>query len=497
MNFKVPELGEGVQEGELIAWKVQTGDVVKMDQPLVEIMTDKATVEIPSPVAGTVKEISAKEGDRIKIGQVIVVIDEGAGKANQSEKQAPPKVAAKVNVEKEEQQEAEEITETPQPGARADDSKTQTKESPRSTAGQPTTAGQPAGVSSGAYTGDFHKNLDSNSVPASPYVRSLAAKAGVDLRNVTGSGPKVGNVARVLEDDVLKFVETKSKAATTGGSSPHASASQASAPQVTSQPKSSGSLQKMGAAPTKQLPTQNFNFEEVVERKPLRGLRRVIAQAMVRSKFTAPHFSYVDEFECSSLMHLREEIKQSAESYGIKFSYLPFIVKAVVAALKEFPEVNASLEENGENAEVILKKFYHIGIAVATDNGLIVPVIKHADKKSLLQIAQEIQTLSDKTRAGKATSDELKGSTFTITSMGNIGGVFATPIINYPEVAIMGVYKIQQKPVIKNGQVVPGNTLNLSLSCDHRVVDGAVAGMFCNAVIDRLAHPSKLMLEMI
>ena len=461
MDFKLPELGEGVQEGELVAWKVKVGDAVKMDHPLLEVMTDKATVEIPSPVNGTIKELKAKEGDLIKIGQMIVVIDEGAStsKAAPDSKEPTP-------------------TDEPSTSAKIAEAKPAMDAKTAPTAKAPSASR----TTTESYSGDFQKDFDSATVPASPYVRSLAAKASVDLRNVKGTGPKVGAQNRVLEEDVLGFVENQGKAATAGGASSAGT---------------NGNLQKLPAQPTKQLPTQSNNFEEVVERIPLRGLRRAIANAMVRSKFTAPHFTHFDEFECTSLMALREEIKQSAETYGIKFSYLPFIIKAVVAALKEYPIVNSSLEENGDQAEIILKKFYHIGFAVATDNGLIVPVIKHADKKSLLQIAQEIQTLAEKTRTGKATSDELKGSTFTITSMGNIGGVYASPIINYPEVAIMGVFKIQNKPVVKNGQIVIGNTMNLSLSCDHRVVDGAVAGMFCNAVIDRLAHPSKLMLEMI
>lgn len=482
MNFEVPELGEGVQEGELIAWKVKVGDTVSMDQPLLEVMTDKATVEIPSPVAGTIKEIKAAEGDRLKIGQVILVIEEGAKASEAASAPAPATPSA------------------PAAAPQAAHQQVHAKAEAANTSSASNVASNVASNNGGSYSGDFQKSFDSSNVPASPYVRSLAAKAGVDIRHVKGSGPMAGNIARVLEEDVLRFIDTQGRAATTSGASQASSSVSSGGLQRVEAPRaaiSSGSLAKVAPAPTKQLPVNDFNFEEVVERKPLRGLRRVIAQAMVRSKFTAPHFSYVDEFECTSLMALREEIKKSAESYGIKFSYLPFIVKAVVAALKEFPQVNASLEEKDGNAELIYKKFYHIGIAVSTENGLIVPVIKHADKKSLLQIAHEIQTLSEKTRSGKATAEELKGSTFSITSMGNIGGTFATPIINYPEVAIMGVYKIQQKPVVKNGQVVVGNTMNLSLSCDHRVVDGAVAGQFCNAVIDRLAHPSKLMLEMI
>jgi pyruvate dehydrogenase E2 component (dihydrolipoamide acetyltransferase) len=489
MNFELPEIGEGVQEGEIIAWKVKAGDTVKIDQTLVEVMTDKATVELPSPVAGTVKEVKAKEGDRVKVGQVILVIDEGAG-ASAGQKSQPTSSQAKESAPAQSPKSVEAKQTIPK--------ETVTNVPPTAKVTAPPTSTRTETTASAPYTGNFQ--IDHASVPASPYVRSLAAKAGVDLRQVKGSGPDVGGVARVLEEDVLKFVDTQGRAATTSAATPQASFSGGGGglQRVESGIPLRATAQK-SVAPTKEIQfpnAQNFNFEEIVERKPLRGLRRVIAQAMVRSKYTAPHFSYVDEFECTSLMALREEMKKSAESYGIKFSYLPFVVKALCAALKEFPQVNASLEEKDGNAEILLKKFYHIGVAVATENGLVVPVVKHADKKSLLQIAYEIQTLSEKTRTGKATSEELKGSTFSITSMGNIGGQFATPIINYPEVAIMGVYKIQQKPIVKDGQIVVGNTMTLSLSCDHRVVDGAVAGYFCNAVIDRLAHPAKLMLEM-
>jgi len=218
---------------------------------------------------------------------------------------------------------------------------------------------------------------------------------------------------------------------------------------------------------------------------------------MSKSKFTAPHYAYVDEFECSELVSLREEAKKVGAQYGVSISYLPFIVKAVVGALKEFPVVNAQLEETEKGSDLVYKKEYNIGIAVATPDGLVVPVIKNADRKSLLQIAQEISELSGKVRAGKATSEELRGSTFTITSMGNIGGLFATPIINYPEVGIMGVYKIQEKPLAKDGELYVGKTMHISFSFDHRVVDGAVGGYFSNAIIERLQNPARLLMELV
>jgi pyruvate dehydrogenase E2 component (dihydrolipoamide acetyltransferase) len=325
-----------------------------------------------------------------------------------------------------------------------------------------------------------HDALSATSVPAAPIVRAMALDAGVDLSMVPATGPKVGERSRVLEEDLIRFLSSKDLAP------------------ATSAPTSNG-IAKVATAPapaTLALPQRNFGTGEEVGRKPVRGLRRVIAQAMVKSKYTAPHYSYVDEFECSELVALREQAKVAAEKYGVKMTYLPFIIKALVGALKEFPIANSSLEETPNGMELVYKKFYHIGFAVATNDGLVVPVIKHADKKTLLEIAAELKTLSDKVRAGKAGPDDLKGSTFSITSRGNIGGLFATPIINYPEVGILGVYKVQEKPIVKDGQIVIGKTMHLSLSLDHRVVDGAVGGAFCNAIIERLANPSRLLLEM-
>lgn len=459
MEFKLPDIGEGVVEGELIQWLVKEGDTVQADQAVVEVMTDKATVEVPAPVAGKITGITAKEGDMIKVGQTLAQIDGGAAAS----------VAAK-------------------PAAAAAAAPSAPVEKPASNGGAPKTAAPqampaPAGV--GSYSSPA--SLSPSDVPAAPIVRSMAQKAGVDLSQVPATGPKVGAQSRVLEEDLLRFLNQG------------AGAVQAGSPVYVAQ----GSVAP-AAAPAKKTKPIPANFyrdtsgvEPQDERQPVRGLRRVIAQAMVRSKYTAPHYSYVDKFECSQLVAMREEAKKVGEQYGVKISYLPFIVKALVGALKEFPTANASLEESDKGMELVLKKHYHIGIAVATPDGLIVPVIKNADRKTILQIAQEINDLSAKVRAGKATADELKGSTFTITSMGNIGGLFATPIINYPEVGIMGVYKVQEEPLVQDGQIVIGKTMHLSLSLDHRVVDGAVGGYFCNAVIERLQNPARLLMEMI
>jgi len=497
MEFKLPEIGEGVHEGELIRWLVKDGDTVTADQPLIEVMTDKATVEVPAPSAGVISGITAKDGQMIKVGQTLAQIaSDGAAKAapeasaeakpavgqkSEPEAKAPAATAgegAGVGAAQGAGVGAEAIAQPPAPAKSANGAAPQNLNIPPQGASR---ASNP-----GAYTGANDANKAGN-VAAAPIVRAMAQKAGVDLGQVQASGPQ----GRVLEEDLLKFLasgQIQPAAPAQSGSGGGGLAIVPTAPTRAPQP----------AAPMTYVPpARNIGSAQAEERKPLRGLRRVIAAAMVKSKFTAPHYSYVDEFECSSLVELREQSKKTAEKFGLKFTYLPFVVKAVVGALKEFPSVNASLEDGPDGQVLVMKKYYNIGIAVATPEGLVVPVIKNADQKSLLDIAAEIQTLSEKTRNGKATSDELKGSTFSITSMGNVGGLFATPIINYPEVGIMGVYKIQEKPIVKDGAIVVGKTMHLSLSLDHRVVDGVVGAEFCNAVIARLSNPARLMLEMI
>lgn len=468
MEFKLPDIGEGVIEGELIQWLVKEGDTVAADQPILEVMTDKATVEIPSPVAGKVSKIKAKDGDMIKVGQTLAEIEAGA---------AAVKTAAPAK------------TPPPLPA------NTPTKAPASAPAAMTASSGATEMVATysgatAAYSGAA-ATLNPGDVPAAPIVRVMAQKAGVNLANVQGSGPMVGGQKRVLEEDLLRFMSNPAPATNGNGHAPAAVQTVVSAPVAktivtTAMPDFFKRAQSQGAA----------NGAEVVERTPVRGLRRLIAQSMVKSKFTAPHYSYVDEFECSSLVAIREEAKKIGEQYGVKISYLPFIVKALVGALKEFPVCNSSLEETPNGMELVKKKFYHIGVAVASPDGLVVPVIKNADQKSLLEIAREINELSAKVRAGKATGEELKGSTFTITSMGNVGGLFATPIINYPETGILGVYKVQEKPIVKDGQIVIGKTMHLSLSLDHRVIDGAVGGYFCNAIIERLQNPARLLLEL-
>jgi len=473
MEFKLPEIGEGVHEGELIKWLVKDGDTVAADQPLLEVMTDKATVEVPSPSAGTLRGITAKDGAMIKVGQVLAQIEAGAGATSTPSAKPAPAAAT-----------------PPPPSAAAKPAAPTSQVSPSLAAAIASTVAKPAVAP--AYQDALQTN-NSSTVPAAPIVRAMARNAGVDLENVPASGPTAGGRNRVLEEDLIRFLSgtpVSASAATYANGNGATSVVGASA--------GPAALPAKAAKPTLPVPTRNLSGAVAAdERKPVRGLRRAIANAMVKSKYTAPHYSYVDKFECSKFVEVREAAKEIGAKYGVNVTYLPFVIKAVVSALREFPEANSSLEETPNGLELVLHKNFHIGFAVASPDGLLVPVIKNADQKSILEIAKEMGELSAKVRAGKATSEELKGSTFTITSMGNVGGLFAMPIINYPEVGILGVYKVQEEAIVKDGQVQAGKNMYISASFDHRVIDGATGGYFCNAIIERLADPARLLLDLV
>ncbi len=407
LKFKLPDIGEGIAEGEIVQWLVKAGDTVAEDQPLVEVMTDKVTAEIPSPVSGVIKETFGAAGEVIKVGAVIAVIETA---------DAAP--AAK---------ETKQTVEAAAPAL--------TNGSSKATPPRPAIAPQRTG----------------GKVLAAPATRKLARELGVDLALISGSGPR----GRVTPDDVRSF---------SGGDS--------TVPQPLSRP---------------------ITGEETEKRVPFIGMRRKIAEHLVKSKQTAPHFAYVEEVDMSELVSMREQLKEDAQARGVKLTYLPFIIKAVIAALREYPVLNSTLDE--AKGELVYKNYYHMGIATATEQGLIVPVLKHAEYKNLFQLALEIQDLSQRARDGKLKPDEVTGGTFTLTSIGSIGGLFGVPIINYPEVAIMGINKITPRPVVRDGQIVIRDIMNLSLSCDHRVVDGAEGALFTKKVIEYLEKPARLLLD--
>jgi pyruvate dehydrogenase E2 component (dihydrolipoamide acetyltransferase) len=399
-EFKLPDIGEGVSEGEILKWMVKEGENVKEDQPLVEIMTDKVNVQIPSPRTGKISKILVKEGEVAKVGQTIVVIEEGG-----SEKQE-----AQIHEQKKEEPEHAKVV----------------------------------SQASQASTQQIQQN-----VIATPATRRLARELGVDITKVKGTGPG----GRITDEDVRV------------------------------------------AASSLTIEKKAEQVQLAEERIPLRGIRKLIAERMVLSKQVSAHVTHVDEVDMTDVVMLREALKGSAEKRGVRLTYLPLIIKALVPALKEFPYINASVDLSSGN--IILKKYYNIGIATDTEQGLVVPVVKEVDKKDIFQIASEIEKLAERARAGQLTLEEVKGSTFTITNIGTIGGLFATPIINQPEVAILGVHKITKRPVVRDDRIEIRDVTYLSLTFDHRIVDGAYAARFTSRLIEILQDKKKLMAEIL
>ncbi|HVT10603.1 MAG TPA: dihydrolipoamide acetyltransferase family protein [Polyangia bacterium] len=392
-EFKLPDIGEGVVEGEVVRWLVKEGDRLTQDQPMVEVMTDKATVEIPAPRPGRVAKRLFAEGDRCPVGKVLIVIDlDGDGAQAAAPSGAPEVPASRPNA-------------------------------------------PVAAVAAAARAGG-----QGGPVLATPATRKLARDIGVDIHAVAATGP----AGRVTSDDVRAH-------------------------------KQDGRAAKPVSSPGD-------------KRVPFRGVRKKIAETLAKSKFTAPHATYVEEVDCTELVALRAAVNGRAA--GAKVSYLPFIIKATVAALKKFPQMNAMLDDAA--GEIVQWGHVHVGLATATESGLIVPVIRDADRKTIAELSRQIAQLAEATRTGKATREELTGSTFTITSLGAWGGVMATAIINPPEVAILGVHRIAKRPAVVGDQIAIRDLMNLSLSFDHRVVDGFDAAQFVGEIKRQLEAPAAL-----
>jgi len=455
-EFKLPDIGEGVTEGEIVSWLVATGDVVKEDQPMVEVMTDKATVTITSPRAGRIAELGGKVGQIVAVHAVLVVFELDAGAAA-----APPAHANGTNgalAKKDDGPAATAVGDIREtlPGMGA----------PKAARAQ----AAPAESASPASTYFNDKPL------ATPATRKTARELGIDLKRV----PPSGTQGRVTKDDVVAFSRGASTPAATGGRGAEVAAAPAA-------PREKISI----SAPTGAEATGRGPLEE---RVPFAGMRRKIAAKMAQSTQTAAHFTFVEECDVTALKALRARLKPAAEKEGVKLTFLPFIVKAVVAALKKRPVLNSALDES--TSELVYRKYYNIGIAASTDAGLMVPVVKNADRLSLLDVAREIERLGTDAKNGKSRIDDLSGSTFTITSLGADGGLFATPIINFPEVGILGVHRMKERPVVKDGQIVIGDVMLLSLSFDHRIVDGHVGAAFAYDIIGFLENPDSLFLTM-
>jgi len=422
LAFKLPDLGEGLTEAEIVKWLVKAGDNVEEGQAFVQVETDKAVIEIPSPRKGVILQLGASEGETVPVGKVIILIGEAGEEAKVEGEPAEEKAKQRPSVGV-----VGELEEAP--------------EEPPAQIGR---KGEEITIDRGA-------------ILAVPMVRKMASDLKLDLRTLKGTGPQ----GRITKEDVLKAASKKP------------AEKEIPAQEVKAAPKSDA-----------------YGF---IERLPLRGMRKKIAQAMSKSKSTIPHAAGIDEADITQLIGLKAKAKERAASKGIHLTFLPFVIKAVIAALQEHPYLNSSFDD--EAGEIILKKYYNIGVAVDTKDGLMVPVVKNAKGKNIFQLAAELGGLSEKARARTIDLADLKGGTFTITNFGAMGGIYGFPIIHHPEVAILGMGKILDKPVVLDGKIEVRKMLPLSLSFDHRVVDGAEAVRFMNTVIEFLEDPGLILME--
>ena len=438
VDFKLPEIGEGTAEGEIIKWLVAVGDEVLEDTPLVEVMTDKATVEIPSPAPGVVAELRVAEGDLVEVGAVIMVFGKGgtatvpAGPPAVEPAPAAAKPASRDSVDA-----ARAVAR-----AELEDAERPVWEAPAPAPGR---------------------------VLSTPATRRLAREKGLDLTGVQGSG----RGGRVMKED-LAALESRADAA----------AEEAPAPAVAAAESPPRRAPTAADLPVQPRPVADRQLEE---RVPFRGLRRRIAQRLAEATRVIPHFTYVEECDATEIVALRAQAKKVGAAHGIKVTYLPFFMKAMVEAVKMHPILNSSLDE--ENEEIVYKHYYNFGIATDTERGLVVPVVKNVDRLSIYELAREIDRLATAARDGRSSMDDLTGGTMTITSTGNIGGVLATPIINHPEVAIIGVTAIRPRAVVRDGEIVIRQMVNLAISLDHRVVDGAPGALFMRDMVALIEDP--------
>ncbi len=451
-EFKLPDIGEGIHEGEIVKWFVKPGDKVQEDDVLCEVQNDKAVVEIPSPVAGTVEDILVDEGATAIVGDTLIKLDapgyedlkfkgdHGDEGAVQTEEQVQSTAEAGQNVDKVPAEET------------------------KQTSAEATGAGsQPQ-----ADTSEVDPN---RRIIAMPSVRKYAREKEINITLVSGSGKN----GRIVKEDIDQFLQK--------------------GPEAAEQPAQKQEETKEAAAneskPAAATVIPEGEFPET--REKMSGIRKAIAKAMVNSKHTAPHVTLMDEIEVTKLWAHRKKFKEVAAEKGVKLTFLPYVVKALTSALREYPALNTSIDD--VTSEIVHKHYYNIGIAADTDKGLMVPVVKNADRKSMFTISNEINELAVKARDGKLAPTEMKGASCTITNIGSAGGQWFTPVINHPEVAILGIGRIAEKAIVKNGEIIAAPVLALSLSFDHRMIDGATAQHALNHIKRLLNDPELLLME--
>ncbi|WP_068672524.1 dihydrolipoyllysine-residue acetyltransferase [Oceanobacillus sp. Castelsardo] len=519
-EFKFPDIGEGIAEGEIVKWFFKEGDTVKEDDVLCEVQNDKAVVEIPSPVEGTVQKIHVGEGEVATVGNTFITFDAEGHEGETKEESSTPSASTSSNkgtfefkfpdigegiaegeivkwffkegdtVKEDdvlcEVQNDKAVVEIPSP-VEGTVQKIHIGEGEVATVGNTfitfeaegyESAGSSAGSSEEATSTPQTNNAsvanstdDGKRVIAMPSVRKYAREKGVNVKEVAGSGKN----GRILKEDIDSFLN--------GGQAVTPAAASTQATQETA--KAEKEEAKKPYVPAGE------EFPET--REKMSGIRKAISKAMVNSKHTAPHVTLLDEVDVTELVAHRKKFKQVAMDQGIKLTYLPYVVKALVSALKQYPSLNASIDNTTD--EIIQKHYYNVGIAADTEKGLLVPVVKNADRKSIFEISQEINELADKARSGKLAPGEMKGASSTITNIGSAGGQWFTPVINQPEVAILGIGRIAEKPVVKNGEVAIAPVLALSLSFDHRIIDGATAQNALNQMKRLLNDPQLIMME--
>jgi pyruvate dehydrogenase E2 component (dihydrolipoyllysine-residue acetyltransferase) len=451
-DFKLPELGENIAAGDVVRVLVKPGDTIAKDQPVIELETDKATIEVPSSVAGVVKEVQVKPGQKVKVGQTVLTV-EGEGEAAAKPAAAEPKAAEAKAPEPETKEKEEEPAEEPEP------------EAPRPKRGEvvdisraPRPASQPAAVDSTASAG--------SAPPAAPSVRRIARELGVDVRQVNGSGPG----GRITVDDVQGFV----RQALAGGGPSTGPGAGGSAPAAAQQP----------------LP--DFSKFGDIERKPLSNIRRKTAEHLGHAWNVIPHVTNHDKADITALEELRKKYGPQAERAGGKLTFTVVALKILASAIRKYPQFAAAIDMG--KGQLVYKKYTHMGVAVDTDRGLLVPVLRDVDKKGIIELSAELAKLSEKARAGKLSLDEMSGGVMTITNLGGIGGVGFTPIVNWPEVAILGISRGSMEPIWNGREFQPRLMLPLSLSYDHRVIDGADAARFLRFVAEAFEQPFVLAL---
>ena len=488
-EFRLPDIGEGVAEGEVVEWKVKEGDTVAEDQELLEVMTDKATVPITNPVRGKVVKIVAAAGTVVPVGAVLVQIlpAEGAhvptiaahGDHHDAPAAAAPAAAPEPAPVAPPQPRVAPPAAAPIPAPSKSDPEAPQVPEPSKSAAPATQAAPavPAARTAAPQREPAFKRPAGERALATPYTRKMARDAGVDIESIRGTG----EIGRVTPEDVQRFAAAAKRPADAPVAAPSLSEQVAEARPV---------APAAAPAPAAPAPVAAGARET---RIPIRGVRKKIMDRMHVSKTTAAHFTYVDEVDVTELVKLRGELKAMAQERGAKLTYLPFILKAIVSALRMYPTLNGVTDDARQ--EFVVKHYYNFGVAVDTDNGLIVPVVKDVDRRSILDLAKEIDRVAGEARDGKSKLEDLKDGTFTVTNAGNIGGLFATPIINYPEAAIVGVHAIKKKPWIVDGEIQVRDIMYLSISIDHRMNDGAIGARFMNQVVALLQDPRRLLLE--